>query len=186
MIEQSGSERATVSAVCRAAGLGAPAFSDNFADLTDCLLATFDELSARTLARMRVAVHGQACWEDGVRAALATLLELADRHPHLAGFMLGTPPRGDLLIMMRRQRLQHRLALVLDEGCPRAAPGSPAPAFGACAVIAAAAAILHGRLAERPRPAVRELHAPLMAMIVLPYLGAEGAREQLNADRAAA
>lgn len=47
-------------------------------------------------------------------------------------------------------------------------------------VIAAVLAVLHGRLAEQPMPCLAELSAPLMGMIVLPYLGAEASRGELT------
>jgi len=179
VIERSGSEHASASAICRAAGLSARAFDARFAGLTDCLLAAFDELAARLLTRVRAEVIGRSSWEEGVRAGLSTLLELAEGHPQLAAFLLGVPMPGDPLTVGRRVRLQRELALLLEEGAPPAAADPPSPVFGSLVVVAAAAAILRGRISAGRSPALRELHAPLMAMIVLPYLGADGARGEL-------
>jgi AcrR family transcriptional regulator len=179
LIAQSGRERVTASAVCLVADLPIDTFSDSFAGLTDLLLAVFDELGARLLTKARTAQLAHPRWEDGVHAALATVLELADRQPHLAAFMLGSLAPEDQLILARREHLERRLAFLLDERRP--ASGVPSPAFGPAAVVAATVAILQARLGERPTPRLLDLHQPLMAMIVLPYLGAEGARAQFAA-----
>ncbi|HEX4435991.1 MAG TPA: hypothetical protein VH061_04275 [Solirubrobacteraceae bacterium] len=180
VIAQSGVQRATIPAICAEAGLGERTFEEDFVDLTDCMLTVFDKLAGVTLTRMRAALSGEVCWEDGVRAALIALLELADDSPNLARFMLGAPRIGDLPILRRRERLQRHIAAVLEERRPPLPDGTPSPAFGASAVIAAAAAILHVRLAEQPRQPLRELAPSLTAMIVLPYLGSEGARVQME------
>jgi AcrR family transcriptional regulator len=182
LIAESGVERATIPAICAEAGLGERTFEEDFVDLTDCMLTVFDKLADITLTRTRAALGGEACWEDGVRAALIALLELADESPNLAGFMLGAPRIGDLPILRRREQLQRQLAAALEEHRPPLPDGSPSPAFGATAVIAATAAILHTRLAEQPPQPLRELVPALTAMIVLPYLGAEGARAQMESD----
>lgn len=182
VIAESGVERATISTICAGAGLGERSFEEDFVDLTDCMLTVFDKLADATLTCLRAALSGEACWEDGVRAALIALLELAEDSPNLARFMLGSPRIGDLPILIRREGLQRHLATVLEERRPPPADRSPSPAFGATAAISAAAAILHVRLAEQPPQPLRELAPALTAMIVLPYLGAEVAREQMASD----
>jgi hypothetical protein len=94
--------------------------------------------------------------------------------------MLGAPRIGDLPILKSRENLQRHLAAALEERRPPLPDGSPSPAFGAVAVIAATTAILHVRLTEQPPQPLRELAPALTAMIVLPYLGAEGARAEME------
>jgi AcrR family transcriptional regulator len=180
-IARSGSTDLSLPAICRAAGLRYDAFADSYADRTDLLLAVFDELAAHTVTVARIELLGHSRWDDGVRAALAALLELADRRPHLAAFLLGSAGPQDHLIHRRREHLRRRLALLLDEHRPAPAAGVPSPAFGSAAVVAATAAILRARLSARSKPRLGDLQAPLMAMIVLPYLGAEGARAEIRA-----
>ncbi len=171
-------EPLTIPAICAEAELDAQAFENSFAGLAHCVPAAFDELECLLSQRVREAVRGVGRWEDRVRAALMSLLGFAEENPRLAQFMLPTGAR-ESLTSDRCERLRSRLADALEQGRPVQPADVPAAAFGANAVIAAAAAILHAKLSEAPLPSLRELAGPLAAMIVLPYLGADGARAAL-------
>jgi AcrR family transcriptional regulator len=173
-------ETLSVAAVCAAAGVSRDSFEDSFADLDELLLAVFDDVAWCVGAVMDAARQSQPSWLDGVREALIELLGMLDENPMLGRFLVAGSLAGDELLLARRTRALACLVEALDERSPPAAAGElPAP-FGAEAVVGAVVSILHGRLLEVPVPPLLPMCGSLMSVIVLSYLGAEAAREELT------
>jgi hypothetical protein len=148
-------------------------------DRDEPLLTLFDEQTSRIGAAMTSAYRAEAVWVDGVRAGLWELLTYLDANPVLASFLVVGSRVGDVRVLARRGRVLAMLACALEADSPSAEGGSPPAPFGAPAVIDAVASILHARLAQESAPVLRELCGSLMGVIVLPYLGADAAREEL-------
>ncbi len=129
---------------------------------------------------MVIAYATEASWIDSVRAALYALLAYLDDSPRLARFMVVESLAGDPPMLARRARLLDDLSRALESRRPASDTEMSAAPFGADAVVAAVAAILHGRLAEDPISRLRDLGGSLMAVIVLPYLGVDAARGELS------
>jgi hypothetical protein len=162
------------------AGLSPSVFDAVFAGRVDCLVALFDDVAERADERMRVACRAAESWLDGIRGAHYALLSFLDENPGLARFMVVDSLAGEPAILARRQRLLAQLAKALDHGRPAQARDVPSAPFGANAVVGAVVAIVHGRLQEDSVPCLRDLAGPLMAVLVLPYLGVDAARWELS------
>jgi DNA-binding MarR family transcriptional regulator len=104
---------------------------------------------------------------------------LLDRHPQTARFLFVSSLQGDPPMLKRRQQVLAILARALESDCPETKAQAASP-FGAEVVLGGAASVLHGRLLEEPVPALNELTGPLMALIVLPYLDASAARQEVS------
>ena len=78
-----------------------------------------------------------------------------------------------------------RLAALLDEGGRRTGSEQP-PRLAAEAVVGGVLSVIHTRLLKPETGPLSSLLAPLMSMIVLPYLGHEAASRELSRPRAAA
>ncbi|HEY4451352.1 MAG TPA: hypothetical protein VGN13_07130 [Solirubrobacteraceae bacterium] len=154
-------------------------FHEDFTDLDDCLLAVFDAISARLTSAAAVACGEHARWVDGVRAALLIILDFLQASPPRARFLFEASVAGDPAMLARRNNLLSELARAFEARRPPAPSDVLPPPFGAEAVIAAAASIIHARLLEDPLPPLRELIGPLMGVLVMPSLGDEDAREEL-------
>jgi AcrR family transcriptional regulator len=180
-VRSGGVESLTVESLCAAARVSRRTFYAAFANRTDCVLALFDALTDRVTAAMVAACCGEEHWVDGVRAALTTLLSALDGSPTLARFLIVSSAAGEPPMLARRARMIAELAHALDARRPVAeldrAVGTPSRSE---VVISAVAAILHSRLLEDPVPSLTDLSGPLMGVIVLPYLGAGAAREELT------
>jgi len=170
-----------VGLLCGATGVSPAAFRGVFADRGELLARVFDRVSACACRRMLAAYGAQGCWVDSVRAALCELLSFVDAEPGLARFLIVDSLTGDAAMLARRADVLARLACALESGSPSVSdPGGCAPAsFGAAAVVGAAASLLAGRLVQEPARPVRELGCSLMGMLVLPYLGVGGTRQEL-------
>lgn len=174
-----GAEQLTATAVTAAAGISRTTFYAAFADREDCLLALFDEVVDRLAARMLAAYAAEGSWLDGVRAALRELLGELDSEPRLARFLIVGGVCGEGALVVRRRRALEALARSLDADSPERDAGRAAVPFGAQALVSGAASIVHSRLLEDPAPALLELSRPLMAVLVLPFVGEGVARAEL-------
>ncbi len=175
-----GAEHVTVSAVCTASGVSRGAFHATFKDRRGCLLAVFDETSARVGAAMVDAYRAGTSWVDAVRGALLELLGFLDDEPLLARFLVAGSLAGDARLRARREDVLAALARALEADRPPQGTASLPAGFGSEAVVGAIASILHGRLLEEPVPALGELSGSLMGVIVLAYLDATAARGEVS------
>jgi AcrR family transcriptional regulator len=179
VICEQGVQSVSVGVVVAAARVSRRSFHEAFTDLDDCLFAVFDAISARLASDAAVACGKHTRWVDGVRAGLLVVLDFLQTSPQRARFLVGASLAGDSAMLARRNHLLAELAQALEARRPPPPGDALPPPFGAEAVIAAAASIIHARLLEEPLPPLRELTGPLMAVLVMPCLGDEAAREEL-------
>jgi AcrR family transcriptional regulator len=181
-VEEVGYARMTVSQVISRARVSRKTFYDVFADREDCFLATFDHMLAETRPAVEQAYASQSDWRDGVRTALALLLEVMDQSPGLAKLFVVESMAGDGRMLRRRAEVVEELARTIDLGRARAAGQGP-PTLTAQALVGGVLAVLHMRLVRNDPESFGALLGPLMSMIVLPYLGAGAAAQELRAAR---
>jgi AcrR family transcriptional regulator len=180
LISEKGPRGVTPEAVAAAAGVPRTDFESEFADAEDCLLAVFDDLADDMRAETIAAYDGASTWIDGVRASLMVLLGYLDRDTGIARFLVLGSYGGEAPMRTRRCELLGDVARALDVGRPEGAEGGLEGGLGGEAVVGAVAAILHGRMLEQPVPKLVSLGPSIMSVIVLPYLGVEGARSELE------
>jgi AcrR family transcriptional regulator/DNA-binding MarR family transcriptional regulator len=162
------------------AGVSRKTFYDLFTDREDCFLALFDDVIARIGVVAVAGYEREGCWREKVRAGLLSVLEFAGDEPVLMALVvvdaLGAGPR----VLERRARSLEALTGIVEEGRSEVrAGGAGPPPMTAEGVVGAVLSVLHARLLDRGGDPVVELLNPLMAMIVLPYLGRAAARREL-------
>jgi AcrR family transcriptional regulator/DNA-binding MarR family transcriptional regulator len=172
-----GAGATTVAHIVARAGVSRRTFYELFSDRDDCFVAAFDQAVERVAARVVPAFEGPGRWHEQVRAALVATLGFFDEEPELGALCvvhaLGAGP----------QALEHRAAIIgvlvdaVDEG-GRASRGRAPERLTAEGVVGSVLAILHKRLSEGSRESLSDLAGPLMAMIVLPYLGSAAAERE--------
>jgi AcrR family transcriptional regulator len=191
-VEEVGYARLTVAQVIGRAKVSRKTFYDVFIDREDCFLAAFNEAVARMEAIAIEAYEEQSSWREGMRAGLVALLGFLNSEPGLARLCvveaLGSGPR----VLDRRAEIMKQLREVVDRGRSAGGRTSKATSSGrsravrepaeitAEGVVGAVFAVLHTRLLAGGRRPLTELVGPLMSMIVLPYLGARVASNELT------
>jgi AcrR family transcriptional regulator len=186
-VEEVGYAGLTVAQVIGRAKVSRKTFYDLFEDREDCFLAAFDQAIEQVGGQVREAYTQASNWRDGVREGLLALLRFMDEEPGLARLCvveaLGAGPR----VLERRAQILKDLKQVVDLG--RASSGArvsrateESPDVTAEGVIGAVFAVLHTRLLARGREPFTNLQGPLMSMIVLPYLGARTASNELTRE----
>jgi AcrR family transcriptional regulator/DNA-binding MarR family transcriptional regulator len=173
----------TIAQVIGRARVSRKTFYDVFRDREDCFLAAFDEGAARARAVAVEAYEQESGWRDGIRAALAGLLVLIDERPDLARLCVVEAPAAGDALLERREELLAELAEVIDRGRRLKHTSHDLSPLTGEAVVGGVVAVIHARLVEKRKEAFLDLLPALMSGIVLPYLGARAAGNELNRPR---
>jgi AcrR family transcriptional regulator len=180
VVAERDAQSVTVKDVMARAGLARAKFKEHFETLEDCFLAAFELGVRRGRSVMASAYSGQPTWTDGVRAALAALLELLEEEPALARLWIVYSLGGGPRVLRRRAAVSAVLCEFVDRGRGEGLAQPEPPELTAEGVVGAVLAILQARLlASDPEP-LRDLQGQLMSLIMLPYMGAAAARRELK------
>jgi AcrR family transcriptional regulator len=180
-VEELGYSGMTVAQVIGRAKVSRKTFYDLFTDRQDCFIAVFEETIARMRALAEKACADGASWDESVRSVLTRLLAFLEEEPALASICLVEAQGAGTRVLERRAQVLGELAEIVDRG--RTAPDAihePPPQITAEGLVGAVFTVLQTRLLERRDEPFTELLGPLMSMIVLPYLGARAAHEELT------
>lgn len=188
-----GTSSVTVARVIARARVSRRLFYELFADVEDCLLATFDWAVGQARSIVLEACREEREWLGQIRVGLAALLRFFDRQALLAQLCIVHAAGGGRRVLERRAEVIAELSRQVDSGRElgdgERTPGSVV----AEGVVGAVLAVLYGRVlasgsagdaghARGEEGGLIELHGELMSMIVLPYLGAEVAAAELERE----
>lgn len=175
-----GARQLTVAEIVQRAGVSRRTFYAMYADREDCMLAAVDEAMKRAERRVLPAFLAQDGWRERLSAGLLEILCFLDEEPELGALIvIDSLALSDEGLRQRWQALRCVTDAVRagQELCTGALAPDELTAEG---VVGAVCAVLHRHLLfERRRSSVR-LHARLMGMIVLPYLGRAAAAGELE------
>ena len=107
------------------------------------------------------------------------LLMFMDEEPGLAKLCVVEALGAGARVLESRAKVLDELAEVVDRGRSLSNAAHEPPEVTAEGVVGAIFAVLHTRLLEGGKEPLSNLLAPLMSMIVLPYLGARAASKEL-------
>ncbi len=180
LVRERDSGGVSVAHVVARSGVSRRTFYELFEDREDCFLAAFDRAVSRAAETAAPAYRAGGSWREQVAAGLEVLLGFLDAEPEL-GYLcvvgaLGAGPRA----LERRASVVQMLVAAVHEGRREATATRRPDRLVAEGVVGAVLAIVHSRLqGQSPRP-LAGLSNRLMAMIVLPYLGAAAAERELK------
>lgn len=179
-VEEVGYARMTVAQVIGRAKVSRKTFYDVFADREDCFLAAFDLAVAQAQALVIEAYARESDWREGMRAGLARLLAFMDEEPGLARLCVVEALGAGGRVVEHRAKVLDELAAVVDGGRSLGNAAREPPQVTAEGVVGAVFAVIHTRILEGDKEPLSNLLAPLMSMIVLPYLGTRAASRELS------
>ncbi len=178
-VEEVGYARMTVAQVIGRAKVSRKTFYDVFIDREDCFLAAFDQAIAQARALVVDAYTLESGWREGMRAGLARLLMFMDAEPGLAMLCVVEALGAGTRVLESRAKVLDELAEIVDHGRSVGNAAREPPEVTAEGVVGAVFAVIHTRLLEGGKEPLSTLLAPLMSMIVLPYMGARAASKEL-------
>jgi AcrR family transcriptional regulator/DNA-binding MarR family transcriptional regulator len=199
---QRGAARVTVAHIVARSGVSRRTFYEMFADRDACFMAALELAIERGAARVipafeeaagggggvgaragggagkGVAAGGAARWRERIRTGLAALLEFLDDEPGPGGLCVVDTLSACPEALRRRAEIVKAFVDAVDAGRREARAGLAPTRLTAEGVVGGVLGVLYSRFAEQdPRPMLRLLN-PLMAMIVLPYLGPTAAAKE--------
>jgi AcrR family transcriptional regulator len=198
-----GASSVTVARVIARAGVSRRLFYEQFADIEDCFLATFDWAVSQSRAVAEEAYLAQKSWREGIRNALAALLRFFDEQPLLAQLCIVHAAGGGPRVLEHRSQVIDELCDVVDRGRSETTGSRVSGPVVAEGVVGAVLAVLYSRLLARSagegdvrltvdgnftggsdgsgqKTALIAMHGELMSLVVLPYLGASVAAKELH------
>jgi AcrR family transcriptional regulator len=178
VIDEDGYGETTVARITNRAHTSRRTFYELFHDREDCLSAVLENALGLIEKEIAAAELDGLEWRERVRSGLWAILSFFDREPALARVCVVQSLHGGQGILERRALVLSRSASVIDEGRQEGQCGADAPSLTAEGLVGAAHGIVHERLLRRSREPLTSLFGSLMAMIVLPYLGAAAARRE--------
>jgi AcrR family transcriptional regulator len=172
----------TVGAVCARAGVSRGTFYDTFDGLQECFLAVLDEGQRRVSMLMSEAFEGRQDWQEGLHAALVSLLLLLDSEPALARVLLVEALGAGAWALEHRALHLAALARMIVERWPTDLEIQSDPLVMIGVMESALGMIAHSHLlTDGEQPAIALL-GQLMGMIVAVYIGAESAAAQIERE----
>ncbi|HXB65140.1 MAG TPA: TetR/AcrR family transcriptional regulator [Solirubrobacteraceae bacterium] len=188
LLRDRGPAGVTVAHVVARSGVSRRTFYELFQDREDCLLAAFDAAIATAAASMLAVYREPESWVERIRAGLAAMLRFFDAEPewgHLC--VVGALGGGERALAKRTQVVAKLVDAVHEGRRENSGPRRP-DRLSAEGVVGAVLAVIHARLVDQdarqagaggqPLKPLLSLLNPLMAMIVLPYLGAAAAERE--------
>ncbi|HEY2140595.1 MAG TPA: TetR/AcrR family transcriptional regulator [Solirubrobacteraceae bacterium] len=186
VVAELGFAGASVGPVCARAGVSRRTFYELFDGLEDCFLAILDLAQERTGKLILHALQHERSWTDGVRAALAALLEFFEAEPRLARVWLVESLAAGAWALERRERNLSALRTAVVSwwsGPELTASGLPSPVVAA-GVMASLLGIIQGHMvSEGERGPLIELLGPLTGLAVGPFLDGERVAEEVQRGR---
>jgi AcrR family transcriptional regulator len=180
-MEELGWSATTVAHITARARVSRRTFYDLFENREDCLCAVLEDIVERIVGEIVAAELTGLGWTDRVRGGLFAILSFFDREPVLARVCVVQALQGGPRVLVWREDILARLAVILDEGRDASARLRECTVLTAEGLVGAGSAIVYARLLadERQEPLVGLL-GELMSLIVLPYQGPGAARRERN------
>jgi AcrR family transcriptional regulator len=175
-----GLANATVAHVVARSGVSRRTFYEHFVGREECFLATFEEAVRKIVARVAPAYGRHSSWREGIRAALHELLSFLDEEPSMGDVVVVQAFGAGPLVLELRQRALSQAIAAVDRGREGLSGAAEPPPLTAEGVVGAVSAIVHARFLEADRPPLVGLTNQLTSLIMLPYLGAAAARQELQ------
>ena len=170
---------ATVARVVDRAGVSRRTFYELFEDRERCFLAALDRGSARVSQAVLESYDPDARWAERIRTGLTGLFSFLDLEPGVGWLLIVCSLGAGTDALERRRHVLAQITTVIDQGRMERR-GTELPSLMAEGIVGGALSIIQARLLDEGGRRLIELLNPLMGMIVLPYLGPNAARTELE------
>lgn len=175
-----GASGVSVALVTEQAGVSRRTFYELFRDREDCLVQALQTAIERV--RRRIAETHDPCaeWAQAIRTALRAVLRLFEEEPATGKLaVVEALAAGPRALELHRETVAQIVATV-DARRGQVEVSSPGVLVLAEGVVGGAISLVHDRMLADGAGALTSLLNPLTSMILLPYLGREVARRELE------
>ena len=173
---EQGYARLTVDRVVRSAGVSRATFEEHFESREQGLIAAQDAFLERLWLDVAAACGGSDPWPGKVRSALAAVLQALVEASALARVFAIEGVAASLALAERQHEMLDRFAELLREGRRLYPAAASLPQATERALVGGIASIVTRHLLVEDPQAIDGLEEELAVLVLLPYLGEEGAR----------
>jgi len=156
-------------------------FYKYFADREDCFAQAYEETTEWLHRRLTATARRQPSWREGLRAALAELLELCASQPAIAKALVVEVHAAGERSLAQRRDLMERLSRALDSARREIPSRQAPPPVASDFIVGAIDTLLAAKLMDGDAARAPEMLPGLLHFIVMQYLGEAAAWEELTA-----
>ena len=179
VVTERGFAAASTGVVSERARVSRRTFEELFAGPEECLTAIFDIGRERSVELVIEAFSAEDTWQDGVRAALASLMVFLDSEPLLARVWLVESLAAGAWALEYRRRSLLALRDLIVSSWPAYEGWSPPPLV-AEGVIAAVLGIMHEHIVSEESGPLIELLGPLMGTVARHYMSQRAVEHEIE------
>jgi AcrR family transcriptional regulator len=176
-----GYEQVAVRHVIERAKTSRATFYKHFSDREDCFAQAYGDAAEWLYRRLVGAARRQPSWREGVRAALAELLEFCATQPAIARALLVEAHAAGERTLARRRELMERVSRALDAGRGELPGGQAPPSITSDFIVGAVDTLLTAKLMDGDAERAAEMLPGLVHFVVMQYLGESAAWEEMTA-----
>ncbi len=156
-------------------------FYKYFDDREDCFAQAYSDAAEWLYLRLGSAAKRTPSWREGVRAALAELLEFCANQPWLAKALLVEVHAAGERSLSQRRDLMERLSRTLDSARREISSRQAPPPVTSDFIVGAIDTLLAAKLMDGDAASAPEMLPGLLHFVVLQYLGESAAWEEMTA-----
>jgi AcrR family transcriptional regulator len=176
-----GFEQVAVRHVIERAQTSRATFYKHFEDREDCFAQAYGDAGEWLYRRLIGAAKRQPTWREGLRAAMAELLEFCANQPALAKAMLVEVHAAGERSLALRADLMERLSRALDSARREIASRQAPPPITSDFIVGAVDTLLSAKLLDGDAAGAPEMLPGLLHFVVMQYLGESAAWEEMTA-----
>jgi AcrR family transcriptional regulator len=176
-----GYEQVAVRHVIERAQTSRATFYKHFEDREDCFAQAYGDASEWLYRRLIGAARRQPSWREGLRAALAELLEFCANQPAIAKALLVEVHAAGERPLVQRRELMERFSRALDSARGEIPSRQAPPPVTADFIVGAIDTLLAAKLLDGDAASAPEMLPGLLHFVVMQYLGESAAWEEMTA-----
>jgi AcrR family transcriptional regulator len=176
-----GYEQVAVRHVIERAHTSRATFYKHFEDREDCFAQAYGDTAEWLYRRMIGAAKRQASWREGLRAALAELLEFCANQPEIAKALLVEVHAAGERSLVQQRDLMERLSRALDSARREIPSRQGPPPVTSDFIVGAIDTLLVAKLLDGDAERAPEMLPGLLHFVVMQYLGESAAWEEMTA-----
>jgi AcrR family transcriptional regulator len=176
-----GYEHISVQDVIERAGASRATFYKHFEDKEDCFAQAYREGGNWLFRRLTGLAKRQPTWREGLRAALAELLEFCGHQPALARALLVEPHAAGGAALAEHDLLMERLSGAIDGARREISSRQAPPPVTATFMVGAIETLVRAKLMSDEPETAPEMLPGLLHFVVMQFYGEDAAWEELTA-----
>jgi AcrR family transcriptional regulator len=176
-----GYEQTSVQDVIEAAHASRATFYKHFKDKDDCFAQAYHDAAEWLYRRLIGVAKRQPGWREGLRAALAELLEFCANQPSLARALLVETHAAGGAALAEHNLLMERLSHAIDRARREIPSRQAPPPVTATFMVGAIETLVRTKLMSDEPETAPEMLPGLLHFVVMQYFGEDAAWEEMTA-----